>query len=205
MFATSTRLSYTIARLSAGIAASMVTASTAFASEEVAGPVNLLEAKSGLMVWTLVIFLILLFVLSKFAFKPLFAAVQLREKALEDAVAGAKRDREEAQALLAKQQAQLEAARADAQTIIADSRAVADKVRSDMLAQAKHQQEEMIEQARRVIEGEKASAIAELRRESIDLAIAGASKVIGANVDSAGNRQIVERFLSSLGSSKGTH
>jgi F-type H+-transporting ATPase subunit b len=206
MFASSSRLHNIIARCSAALVALTLTASPALALEDAAGgPVNLLEVKSGLMFWTLLIFVILLFVLSKFAFKPLFAAVEAREKALEDAVAGAKRDRAEAQELLAKQQAQLEAARADAQTIIADSRAVADKMRGDMLAQAKHQQEEMIEQARRVIEGEKASAIAELRRESIDLAIVGASKVIGANVDSAGNRQIVESFLSSLSSSKGSH
>ena len=56
----------------------------------------------------------------------------------------------------------------------------------------------MIEQARRSIEGEKAAAIADLRREAVDLAIAGASRVIEQNLDSAGNRQIVESFLSSL-------
>ena len=204
MFATSSRLASAFTRVAAFVAATTLTASTAFASEEVRqGPVNLLEPNSGLMFWTLIIFVLLLAVLSKYAFGPLFAAVEAREKALEDAVAAANRDRAESAALLAKQQAQLEAARADAQTIIADSRAVADKMRGDMLAQAKHQQEEMIEQARRVIVGEKANAIAELRRESIDLAIVGASKVIGHNVDSSSNRQIVESFLASLSTAKG--
>ena len=167
------------------------------------GPVNLLAPNPGLMVWTLVVFVMLYFVLRAFAFKPLFAAVEAREKALEDAIAGAARDREDAAQLLTQQRAQLESARTEAQSIIAEARAVAEKMRSDLLLQTKQQQEEMIEQARRSIESEKVAAIASLRREAIDLAIAGASRVIEKNLDSAGNRQIVESFLSSLDGAKG--
>lgn len=170
--------------------------STAQAAE--GGSVNLLAPNAGLMFWTLVIFLLLSLVLAKFAFKPLFAAVEGREKALEDAIEGAKRDREESAALLAQQRAQLESARNEAQSIIAEGRATAERMRGDLLAQTKHQQEEMIEQARRAIDSEKSAAIADLRREAIDLAIAGASRVIEQNLDSAGNRKIVESFLSSL-------
>lgn len=173
--------------------------SPAFASESAAGgPPNLLDPNVGVMAWTLVIFVLLLVVLSKFAFKPLFAAVEAREKALEDAIEGAKRDRAATEEALAQQRAQLEAARSEAQQIIADSRATAEKMRADLLAQTKQQQEEMIEQARRAIEGETAAAIADLRKEAVDLAIAGASRVIEQNLDSAGNRKIVESFLASL-------
>jgi F-type H+-transporting ATPase subunit b len=192
-------------RLSALAAALMVTATPAFASEGGESGGGLLDPKVGVMFWTLIIFVLLFTVLAKFAFKPLFAAVEAREKALEDAIEGAKRDRAETEQLLAQQRAQLENARNEAQQIIAESRATAEKMRSDMLAQTKQQQEEMIEQARRAIEGEKAAAIADLRREAVDLAIAGASKVIEQNLDSAGNRQIVESFLASLSGSKGTN
>jgi len=182
-----------------------VTASPAFASETAeGGPPNLLDPNVGVMAWTLVIFVLLLVVLSKFAFKPLFAAVEAREKALEDAIEGAKRDRAAAESLLAEQKAHLETARTEAQQIIADSRATAEKMRTDLLALTKAQQEEMIEQARRSIEGEKAAAVAALRTEAIDLAIAGASRVIEQNLDSTGNRKIVESFLASLDGAKGT-
>jgi F-type H+-transporting ATPase subunit b len=77
-------------------------------------------------------------------------------------------------------------------------------MRTDLLALTKAQQEEMIEQARRSIEGEKAAAVAALRTEAIDLAIAGASRVIEQNLDSTGNRKIVESFLASLDGAKGT-
>lgn len=180
-----------------------ITATPAFASEAEGGSGNLLDPNFGLMFWTLVVFALLFTVLAKFAFKPLFAAVEAREKALEDAIEGAKRDRAATEQALAEQRAQLEAARNEAQQIIADSRATAEKMRSDLLAQTKHQQEEMIEQARRAIAGEQAAAIDALRREAIDLAIAGASRVIEQNLDSAGNRKIVENFLASLDGAKG--
>ena len=199
----SSRLRLMSARVLALTTALMFTATPVLAAESEGGPVNLLAPNPGLMVWTLVIFIILMFVLSKYAFKPLFAAVEAREKALEDAIAGAARDRDEAAQLLAQQRAQLETARTEAQAIVADSRATAERMHGDLMAQTKQQQEEMIEQARRVIESEKTAAIATLRREAIDLAIAGASRVIEQNLDSAGNRQIVESFLSSLDGAKG--
>lgn len=189
LFASRTRLSAAVVLMSA------TTASVAHAEE---ASVNLLQPYAGLMFWTLVIFVLLFVVLSRFAFKPLFAAVQAREKALEDAIEGAKRDRADAEATLALQRAHLESARNEAQQIIADSRATAERMRGELLAQTRHQQEEMIEQARRAIDSEKTSAIAELRREAVDLAIAGASRVIEKNLDSDSNRKIVESFLSSL-------
>ncbi len=188
-------------RTGALAAALMITATPAFAEEASGG---LLDPNPGVMVWTLIIFVLLFTVLAKFAFKPLFAAVEAREKALEDAIAAAQRDRAESEALLAQQRTQLEQARNEAQQIIAESRATAEKMRGDLIAQTKQQQEEMIENARRAIEGEKAAAIADLRKEAVDLAIAGASRVISQNLDSAGNRQIVESFLASLDGAKGS-
>ena len=184
-------------------AALILMANPAIAAETAEGPPNMLSPNIGVMFWTLVIFVMLLVVLSRYAFKPLFAAVEAREKALEDAIEGARRDREESAALLAQQRAQIETARTEAQGIIADSRSTAERMRADLLSQTKQQQAEMIEQARRAIEGEKLNAIADLRREAVDLAIAGASRVIEKNLDSVGNRQIVDDFLASLDGAKG--
>jgi F-type H+-transporting ATPase subunit b len=184
--------------------ASFVPTAVAFAAPEgAAAPGGLLDPNMGLMVWTLVVFIGLLFVLKKFAFKPLFAAVEERERALTEAIEGARRDREAASALLAEQKAQLDSGRTQAQQIIADGRAVAEKMRSDMLDETRKQQSEMMEQARRDIEGETAKAIAGLRKEAVDLAIAGAGKVIEQNLDNAGNRRIVDQFLASLEAPKG--
>jgi F-type H+-transporting ATPase subunit b len=167
---------------------------------ESAGGGGLMSLQVNLMFWTLLIFVILYFILSKFAFGPITAAVEAREKALEDAIEGAKRDRDAAAALLAQHQAQIEAARGEAQKLIADGRAVSEKMRTDLLDQTRKEQQDMLERARRDIESEKEKAIAQLRREAVDLAISGASRVIEQNLESAKNRQLVESYLSSLGS-----
>jgi len=160
--------------------------------------VNLLSLKGGLMFWTLVIFLLLFGILAKLVFPKILAAVEAREKALEDAIEGAKRDREEASRILSEQQRQIEAARGDAQKLIVEGRQIGEKLRADMIEETQQQQQAMLERARREIETEKQRAISEMRREAIELAIAGAGKVIEKNLDDQSNRKIVETFLSSI-------
>jgi F-type H+-transporting ATPase subunit b len=162
------------------------------------GGANLLTPNGGLMFWTIVIFALLLVILSRFAFKPMLAAVEAREKKLQADLDDARRDREEAMRVLAEHRAQLEKARSEAQKLIADGRTTAEKLRSDLLEQTKAQQQEMLDRARRDIETEKLNAIAALRREAVDLAIAGAGKVIERNLDNDANRKLVESFLGSV-------
>jgi F-type H+-transporting ATPase subunit b len=162
---------------------------------------SLLTPNGGLMVWTLIVFGILFFVLRRFAWPVLLESVEAREKSLRDAIAAAELSRAESERLLAEHKAQLDAARADAQKIIADGRAVAEKMRVDHLAETKKQQDEMLARVKRDIETEKTNAVADLRREAIDLAISGASKVIGKNLDDATNRKLVGDFLSTVGKS----
>jgi F-type H+-transporting ATPase subunit b len=178
-----------------------ITASSA-AAQEAGERVNILAPKAGLMIWTLLIFALLYFVLRRYAFPAITAAVEAREKALNDAIEGAKRDRDAAALLLTEQRAQIEAARTEAQRFIADGRAAGEKIRLDMIEQTRQQQQELIDRARRDIEGERDRAIAELRREAVELAIAGAGKVIEKNLDDQSNRRLVEGFLASVGSGK---
>lgn len=176
---------------------------TAFAQEAEA-PSGLMSIKFNLMFWTLIIFGLLYFVLSKYAFGPITAAVEAREKALEEAIEGAKRDRDAAAALLREHQASIDAARGEAQKLIAEARAVGEKVRAGMLEETRKEQQDMLERARREIENEKVRAIAEMRREAVDLALAGATKVIEQNLQSENNRRLVESYLSQLGTLKVT-
>lgn len=159
---------------------------------------NILTPNGGLMVWTLVIFGVLLFVLSKYAFRPITAAVAAREKALEDALEQAKADRAEAAAHLAEQRQLLERAHGDAQRLLAEARTTGDTVRQQLLAQTHAQQQDLLERARKEIDDERLRAIADLRREAVDLAILGAGRVIEKNLDDATNRKLVDEFLAGL-------
>jgi len=179
------------------LALSALLAVPALAQEE-APKANLLAPNLGLMAWTLIIFVILAFVLTKFAFGPITKSVEARERALEDAITSAQRDREEAARLLAEHRAALDASRGEAQKLIADARVAAERVRAELVEQAHAEQASMLERARQEIESEKARAVADLRREAVDLAIAGAGKVIERNLDQASNRQLVESFLASV-------
>lgn len=161
-------------------------------------PVNLLSPNYGLMAWTLIIFVILAIVLAKFAFGPITRSVEAREQALDDAMNAAKRDREEAARLLAEHRAALDASRGEAQKIIADAREAGERVRAEILEHTHAEQAHLLDRARQEIASEKTKAVAELRQEAVELAIAGASRVIEKNLDQPSNRQIVERFLASV-------
>ncbi|MBC7561285.1 MAG: F0F1 ATP synthase subunit B [Gemmatimonadaceae bacterium] len=192
----------TLATLSLSFASAM----SLLAQEEHAASAesaNLLDPKVGLMFWTLIIFVFLLVVLSKFAYKPLLAAVEAREAALEKALGDAKRDRDAAALLLAEQQKALAEARAEMQKALNDGRAAAETLRAEMLEKVKAEGADMLDRTRREMQAEKEKAVAELRREAVDLAISGASKVIGRNLDSATDRALVESFLSGLDAPKG--
>ena len=181
-------------------AALLLIAVPAFASEGAEpAKANLLSPEGGLMVWTLVIFGIVFFVLRRYAFGPILEGVNAREKALQDAMDQAHADRTAAAKLLADHQATIAAARDEAQKLIADGRATAETMRAELLEATKAQQAEMLERARREIETEKTKAIADLRREAVDLALSAAGKVIEQKLDAAGDRQLVERYLAGLG------
>jgi F-type H+-transporting ATPase subunit b len=163
---------------------------------------GLLDPHAGLMFWTLLIFVVLFLLLRKYAFPAIFAAVEARERALEDAIAAAKRDREEAQRLLEEQRKGIDAARVDAQRLIAEGAKAGEKIRAEMIEEARQQQQDILERARQEIGAERDRAIAELRRAAVELAIKGASKVIEQNLDDDANRKIVEEFLTDLQKTK---
>jgi F-type H+-transporting ATPase subunit b len=195
-------LSYTSLLLTANAAIAFAQEHAPAAAGEAHETFALTDIRMNLMVYTLFTFLITFWVLKKYAFPPMFKAVEAREKALEEAIEGAKRDRDAAAVLLAEQQKALDASRGEAQKFIADARGVAEKMRTDLLEQTRKEQGDLLERARRDIEGERDKAIAQLRREAVELAIVGASKVIEENLDSDKNRKLVDSYLASIGTGK---
>ncbi|MGI8548719.1 MAG: F0F1 ATP synthase subunit B [Gemmatimonadaceae bacterium] len=169
---------------------------------EAANGSSLLSPNAGLMIWTLLIFITVWFILSRYAFPKITEAVRAREQALKDAISAAQSDRDEASRLLEDQREQIASARDEAQKIIVEARDAGERVRTEMIGQTHAQQAELLERARREIGAERDRAIADLRREAVDLAIAGASRVINKNLDDQANRQLVESFLASIPSEK---
>jgi F-type H+-transporting ATPase subunit b len=140
-------------------------------------------------------FLLLLYLLNRFLFKPVLNLLDERErrirKGLEDAEAAA-RDRELAQA---EREAALDEARKEAQAMIARATKIADDSRAEILADAKAQAEKVTSRATEEITAEKERAMAELRATVADLALEAAGRLVRKEMDGATQRRLVEEFL----------
>jgi F-type H+-transporting ATPase subunit b len=156
---------------------------------------GLLTPNIGLTFWTIVVFLIVLAVLSKFAFPKILGAVEAREAHLREMSEGAERDRAAAAALVVENQRILDETRARVQEAINESRTSAERIRADMLAETRREQEAMIERARRDIQAERESALEAVRREAVDVSMRAAERLVRRNLDAEDNRRLVREYL----------
>jgi F-type H+-transporting ATPase subunit b len=157
-----------------------------------------LTVEFGLMFWTIIVFVALLLILRKFAWPALLGAVEAREKALEEQLAEAERNRAEAARLLAEHQKLVAEGRASAHALLAEARTAAEKERALAMEKTRQEQEELLERARRDISAERERAVNELRREAVDLSLAAASKLIGERLDSDRDQKIVQEYLATV-------
>jgi len=153
----------------------------------------------GLIIWTLLVFVILLALLWKFAYPSIVRSVEERERRIQKQLEDAEKVNAEAQRLLEEHKKQIAAARHEAQDILAKAKTVSQKERETLLAKAREEYDGLLNRARKDIEAEKDKAIQALRREAVELSIAAASRVIEANLDTDANRKLVTEFLESLG------
>jgi F-type H+-transporting ATPase subunit b len=167
----------------------------ALQEEHTPGP---LSVDPGLMIWTVVVFVALLLILKRFAWPAILGAVEAREQALEQQLADAERSRAEAAKLLAEHKQLMSEAKAQAHAIVVEARQLAEKERAVAMEKTKQEQEELLQRARREIATERDRAVAELRREAVDLSLSAASKLIGERLSSDTDRKIVSEYLASL-------
>jgi F-type H+-transporting ATPase subunit b len=170
----------------------------AFLAASEGGGSFLVSPDVGLMIWTLLVFLISMFILSKAAFPRIQAALDKRQRAIEDSIETAERTRVQADALLAEYRERLSEARAQADEIVARSRKTAENNENKSIADAKRKREEMMEQTRRDIEQETRRAIQEIRSEVADLTVMATEKVTRKTLTEADQKRLVEDALSEL-------
>lgn len=156
---------------------------------------SLFSLNLGVSAWTVVIFLILLAVLAKFAFPAILGYANAREHRIQEVLDAAARDREEAERLLAEQRRELTEGRQQAQQILAEARQTAERARVEILERARVEQEEMLARAKQEIERERERAADSLRRDAVEMALAAAGKLIGERVGSEEDRQLVRDYL----------
>lgn len=186
-------------RFLASVALSLVSATPLMAQEQAAeGASGPLVVNGGLMIWTIVVFVLLLVVLRKFAWPVILGAVRAREAALERQIAEAEKNRAESAALLEQHKKLLAEGRSQAQGILAEAKQMAEKERALAMEKTRQEQEELMDRARRELAAEGERAVQELRRQAVDLSLAAASKLIGQRLSADADRKLVENYLSTL-------
>lgn len=147
----------------------------------------------------IVAFLVLYWVLSKYAFGPLFRMMDKRKEHIQNEVSAAEKAHERANEAVKKQKEELEKARDEAYQIIENAKKQADTQGDKILANAKEQAERTLEQARAEIEREREKAVASLREQTAELSVMLASKIIEKEVDAEEQADEIERFLKQVG------
>jgi F-type H+-transporting ATPase subunit b len=159
---------------------------------------NPLEVSPGLAVWSGVTFLILLFLLTKFAWKPIVAAVEAREHKLEGDLAGAEKARADAEAAARKLAAELDAAALKARETVEQARASAERVAAEIAARAKAEAEAARARAEADIEAAREKALADIKEVAVDLAIAITREVVKKSASDDDHRKAAEEVVKAM-------
>lgn len=149
----------------------------------------------GNALWTLIIFLIVVFVLGKFAWGPVLGLLKEREELIHKSLSDAEKARHELERLNRESAQLIAQARTEADSILSRSRADAERAREEIRAQAKIQADTMVKNAERDIQLETARALQQIRGEAVDLSVMIASKLIGRNLTRADNERLIESAL----------
>jgi F-type H+-transporting ATPase subunit b len=149
---------------------------------------------------SLISFLVLFFVLAKFAFPPITGMLEKRSETIRESLERSEQTRVEAERLLDEYKVRMAEARGDAAKVIEQGRAVAEKMKEDIVAKAREESEAMIAKARETIESEKRAAMAELKASVADLSVAVAGKLIGEKLKPEDHYRLIERYVAEVGS-----
>ncbi|HTP51104.1 MAG TPA: F0F1 ATP synthase subunit B [Anaeromyxobacteraceae bacterium] len=163
---------------------------------------GIMDLNPGLTLWTAITFLLLILVLSKYAFGPIVKMLDERERTIRDAIDQAKKEREEAERLLAAQKESLLKAQREAAEIAKRNQQEMEAFRAQLTSQAKKEADDLVATARKQIGEEKAKAVADLRSQVADLAIGAAARIVRSSLDEKTQRELVEDYIREVPAAK---
>ena len=150
---------------------------------------------NGTLIAQLLIFLVMLGVLYRFAWGPLLRILNERRERIAQGVEATERAKRELEEAERERQAKLEEARREAQTMLDRIAKQAEDLRKELEAKAREQAEALIARARAEIQQERAKAVEDLREQVADLAVMAAGRIIGESLDAKKHRELIERTI----------
>lgn len=160
---------------------------------------SIILPKGPEIIVSLISFLILFFVLAKFAFPPITGMLEKRADTIRESLEKSEQTRVEAERLLEEYKVQMAEARAEAARIIDQGRTVAEAMRNDVVAKAEEAAAGIVARAKESIEAEKQAALADLRKSVADVSVAVAGKLIGEKLTAADHLKLIERSIEEVG------
>ncbi len=162
----------------------------------------LVSVDPGLIIWTIITFLILAFLLGRFGWKPIVAALNQREENIGAALEEARKAHEEARELREEYRGLIDKADEEAREIIQVARDTAETLKRDTEAAAREEGQRLLEQARRDIDNAKEAALRDIRDVVADLAVEAAGKIVRETLDAERHRDMVDDLIARLPATK---
>ena len=159
----------------------------------------LVQLDPGLYVWTIITFLLLFFLLAKFAWKPLLKALSEREEKIRSSLEKADEAQQRQERLNAEGEEIIGKARAEAKSIVSDGKVAAEKIRDEIEMKGKEKANTIVAQAEKQITTEKEQAISDIRGEVAALSIQIAEKLIRKNLSNKDNMALIKESLDKAG------
>ena len=158
----------------------------------------LIQVVPGLMIWTVIAFLVTLFVLKKFAFGPIQKTIDERRDLIRRSIEEADNARQEARKLLEEHRALVNQARGEAEQILAEARKTRDAMEQRMREETEAERQRRLEETRKEIAAETARALEQIRAEVAVLTIEATSRVVGRALDADRDRELLEEAIKGL-------
>jgi F-type H+-transporting ATPase subunit b len=158
----------------------------------------LVQVDPGLFIWTILVFLVLLTLLAKFAWTPLLQALEARQNSITKALDDAQKAKVELERVTQESEAVIRQARVGAEQIIATSRTDAERLREELRQKARTEADGIVKNAERQIQLETARALQQIRHEAADLGVAIASKLLQRNISKEDNERLIDDALKQL-------
>jgi len=162
----------------------------------------LVQPDPGLFIWTIATFLVLLFLLAKFAWRPLLKALEGRQEAIKRSLEDADKAKQELARLQQESTRIIDQARVDAEGIFAKTRGDADRLREELKIRAKEEADTIIRNARQQIQMETRQALQQVRSEVADISVMIASKLLERNLVKEDNDRLINETLKQIELSK---
>ena len=158
----------------------------------------LIQVTPGLMIWTIVCFLVVLFVLKKYAFGPIQQQIDQRRERIESAITEADNARAEARNLLEEHKKLIGRAKTESEEILAEARRVADAQRERVREETEEDRQRRLEETKRQIEQATVQALGQIREEVGQLSLLAAEKITRKSLNEEDQKRLIDEALSEI-------